>query len=368
MNNLDALLFTAKCLTSGLYPERIPEVRFAISSGAVEWEKIVSISTAHLVFPALYLQLKSSGLLPLLPPDLVEYMEEFTALNRERNAQIIAQAREISLLLNRHNLTPVFIKGTAHLLDNLYKDIAERMVGDIDILVHETDMERAAAVLTDAGYKPLYAHIPENVVIQKHYPRLVKDGHIAAVEIHRQLFTFPNEKLLDCEVILNESRKPDLDIKACIPKDEHQVIYNILNVQLGDHAYYFGSFRLSQMYDLLHLSTKTDLITAVRNFGKSLHYFNSNLALSSKLMGFPSEHPEKMSLRARIYLYRAVCKINTPRWARFSKVVLYFALRLKNILLQFSYSMFNREMRQSVVTRLKDSEFYMAHIRSYSKK
>ncbi len=368
MNKLEALLFTGKCLTLGKYPGRISEVRDTISKGAVEWEKIVWTSTSHLVFPALYIQLERAGLLPLLPSDLVAYMEEFTSMNRDRNQQIIGQAKELTILLNRHGFSPVFLKGTAQLLSGLYTDIAERMVGDIDFLVFEKDLEGTAEVLLDAGYKPLYANIPENVRVQKHYSRLVKDERIAAVEIHHQVFAFPDNKLLDTDLIIPASRKLEIKGNAYIPCTEHQVIYNILNVQLSEKGFYYGRFRLSQLYDLLHLSANTDLPLLIENYGKSVHQLKSNLALANRLLGFPQTLPVQMSLREKYYVSRVVHKVNSPRRARFSESVLYFAMRFFNIFRQLGYSLFNQKMRKSAWRRMSDPTWYREHLRSYTRK
>ena len=111
MNYKEALFFIGKCLTLGCYPEKTDEVRKVICSGSVIWEQVVWASTDQFVFSALYLQLKRVGLLPELPSDLVEYMEEFTSINRDRNYLIINQAHEISELLNHHGIVPIFTNG-----------------------------------------------------------------------------------------------------------------------------------------------------------------------------------------------------------------------------------------------------------------
>jgi len=152
MTYKEALLFIGKSLTLDCYPGRADEIRSVIRSGSVIWEQIVSVGTAHFVFPALFLQFKRSGLLPELPADLVVYMEEFTELNRQRNRQLIEQATELTALLNLHGISPVFLKGTAHLFDGLYNDIAERMIGDIDFLVTEKDLIKASDVMMNQGY------------------------------------------------------------------------------------------------------------------------------------------------------------------------------------------------------------------------
>ena len=70
----------------------------------------------------------------------------------KRNEEIIAQAKELNTLLLEHNITPIFIKGTGNLLEGLYEDIAERMVGDIDFLFSKEDYPRAIELLKDNGY------------------------------------------------------------------------------------------------------------------------------------------------------------------------------------------------------------------------
>ena len=73
----------------------------------------------------------------------MDYMKYITKLNRERNEEIIAQAKELNTLLLEHHITPIFLKGTGNLLEGLYEDIGERMVGDIDFLFSEEDYPKA---------------------------------------------------------------------------------------------------------------------------------------------------------------------------------------------------------------------------------
>ncbi|MBN1767042.1 MAG: nucleotidyltransferase family protein, partial [Prolixibacteraceae bacterium] len=132
MNYKQCLFFVGKCLTLDQHPERIDEVKKTIKTGAVNWENVVKLSSGQFVLPALYLQLKRNRILLELPADLVKYLEEITDLNRKRNLAILEQAKEITSILYAHKISPVFLKGVAHLLAGLYTDIAERMIGDID--------------------------------------------------------------------------------------------------------------------------------------------------------------------------------------------------------------------------------------------
>ena len=78
-----------------------------------------------------------------LPQELVNYMEHITDINRERNKQIILQAKELNNFLLANKITPIFLKGTGNLLSGIYNDIAERMEqgqGD-DHLVFRSEMQ-----------------------------------------------------------------------------------------------------------------------------------------------------------------------------------------------------------------------------------
>ena len=42
-----------------------------------------------------------------------------------------------------NNISPIFLKGTGNILEGLYEDVGERMVGDIDFLFSEEDFFKA---------------------------------------------------------------------------------------------------------------------------------------------------------------------------------------------------------------------------------
>ena len=85
-------------------------------------------------------------------------MEQIASINRERNQQIIIQAKKLNTLLLANNITPLFLKGTGNLLADLYEDIAERMVGDIDFIFSKEDYPKAITVLRDNGYSDVEKH------------------------------------------------------------------------------------------------------------------------------------------------------------------------------------------------------------------
>ena len=182
----ETLLFIAKSLTISLEEKNRHEIEFMLKKTNIDWEAVVKVSTSHYVFPTIFYNFKSVNFLKYIPTDLVDYMKDIINLNRDRNTKILQQAKELNRLLNDNGVRPIFLKGTGNLLEGLYKDLGERMVGDIDLLFTKKDLQNAIKILKSHGYynpdDPLN-HFPGHL----HYPRMVKEGHIAAVEIHKEV-------------------------------------------------------------------------------------------------------------------------------------------------------------------------------------
>ena len=152
MNYKETLLFVSSCLTVIHNEQNRATVKNAVLLGIVDWNNVVKISTKHYVLPALYCNFKKVNFLQYLPKKLVNYMKLITDLNRERNLQILHQAKEINELFLANNIAPIFLKGTANLLAGLYEDIAERMIGDIDFIIEKTDADKALKILLANKY------------------------------------------------------------------------------------------------------------------------------------------------------------------------------------------------------------------------
>ncbi len=271
MNYKETLYFIAKSLTISLEDNNRQVIEKLLQSNTIDWDGVVKLSTAHYVFPALYINLKRVDFLKYLPKDLVSYMEFITNLNRERNKEIIAQARELNDLLLANNITPLFLKGTGNLLAGIYEDIAERMVGDIDFIFSKEDYPKAITILIDYGYYTTSIFEPS----YRHYPRLLKKGCIAGVEVHKELlkkkyanefnysFVNKNSQLLKRVSVLSYANKLNLSIIAC---------------QINDNGIYYKSISLRNAYDVFLLSKKTNAKEAVNSFDKLSHSLNFFLA------------------------------------------------------------------------------------------
>jgi hypothetical protein len=286
MNYKESLFFIGKCLTISDNYENKVFVEKELKFERVDWKSVIKISSSHLIMPAIYIKLKEMELLKYLEKDLVFFLEDITNLNRDRNLKIINQAKQINSILLKKNIIPVFIKGTAYLLNNLYSDIAERMVGDIDFIVKKDDYEKTITILKESNYNQL-SPFKNPFPHTRHYTRLVKKKELAAVEIHDELtikkyFKEFNYKYISKEIYTNSKKESFLNYK-------HQLCMSIISTQVNDKGYLFKKVSLKNSYDVFLLSKKTNSKNAISSLKRLKPLLNYYLAISYEVLGKPKE-------------------------------------------------------------------------------
>jgi hypothetical protein len=284
MNYKEILFFVAKCLTINHEGHNKRIVEEMLQSNTVDWDEVVKVSTAHFVFPALYCNLKRASFLSYLPKELVEYMKYITELNRERNEEIIAQAKELNTLLLGHNITPIFIKGTGNLLEGLYDDIAERMVGDIDFICSPKDYPKAIQLLEDNGYSSNYKKNKLFTRRHRHFPRLTKKYKIAAVEIHKEFLIEKYNNEFNYDFVKNSIQKIN---SSFVLNFKNQLILSSAAHQINDYGFDKKSLALRNAYDVFLLSKKTNAKKAFLEFNALKHPLHCFLANCYEIFNKP---------------------------------------------------------------------------------
>ena len=275
MNYKETLYFIAKCLTISLDDKNRQGIEKQLRSSSIDWDTVVKVSTAHFVFPALYCNLKRADFLQYLPHELVSYMEHITGINRERNKQIIAQAKELNNFLLANNITPLFLKGTGNLLAGVYDDIAERMVGDIDFIFSKQDYPRAIAVLREFGYSEVKKTKYYPPDIGRHYRRLYKENSIAAIEIHKELLIEKYANEFNYSFVEKDSQVINED---AVLSYSNKLNLSILANQVNDHGFDYKTMALRNANDVFLLSKKTNAKEAVNTLDKLTNPLNCFLA------------------------------------------------------------------------------------------
>lgn len=246
MNKLDATLALSKLLST-TYND-FEELKRVVESDTSSWEVIISVANKHVLIPALYGALMQKDLLRFVKDEqLFAYIQEVYKLNTKRNEAILKQLKRISELLSYINVKPVFLKGAAALTQKHYKNIGERVMLDIDILVPESKIFAVIELLKFEGeYKEMQEDIPlENK--WHHYRRLYKSDEAAAVEIHRYATSEKSFKYFPKELNKNYFLACDTVENVYILKPEYELYHSFLHTQIA-HEYHKDKF-----LDLRHL-------------------------------------------------------------------------------------------------------------------
>jgi hypothetical protein len=295
MTYKQTLFFIGKCLTINHEKHNKIIVEEELKSNHIDWDAVVKVSSGHYVFPAIYCNLKKADFLHYLPTDLVEYMKHITDLNRERNQQIIEQAKEINKLLLVNNITPIFLKGTGNLLEGLYEDIGERMVGDIDLILSLENVKKADKILRDHKYSS-NSIMP---IDHRHLPRLRNLDKIVAIEIHKELLI---EKYADefNYIIVEKDTQTINDVN--VMSFDNQLALSIIANQINDSGIHYKSIALRNAYDVFLISKRTIAIDAFDKFINLKNPLNCFLASCYEVFNQPKYSAYNSTVEIAAYL------------------------------------------------------------------
>ena len=335
-------------MTISLEVKNRQEIELVLKTMDVDWETVVKVSTAHYVFPALYCNFKRVNFLKYLPADLVEYMKQITNLNRERNQQILQQANELNSLLLANNIRPIFLKGTGNILEGLYEDIGERMVGDIDFLLSKKDSYRAFEILKNNNY-----YTPQNLLNNppdhRHFPRLVKQENIAAVEIHKEVTIEKYNDEFNFKFISEDTQSITNSIVLSL---ENQLSLSIISSQINDYGFELKNFSLRNAYDVFLMSKKVDAKKTISKFTKLKNPLNCFLANCNLVFGDLESLKYHKTKESENYLKA----FNKSLYKRKSNLKINFKLFKINFYRRFGIfckSIFNSKNRKWLLNRIK---------------
>jgi hypothetical protein len=363
MNKIETLYLIAKCLTINERDGFRDEFIQLESDELIDWTLFFGIASNNLVLPALYVRFAQCNLLTYLPEAVAEYLYEIYSQNKIRNKQILKQIDEINELLNYENIYPIYLKGAAHLLDGLYADCGERMLGDIDLLIDERNLLKAAKTLENNGYR-IHSEYFVEVDHNKHFPALVKDCWPAHIELHRTAVSDDYLNELSYEKIEKEKRRPEKGTGCYIFSDKHSIIHNFIHSQLEHEGFVYGMSSLRDLYDLHLLIKKCDsnhLLPEIKERKRARLYF----LYASELFGNNLNHEEK-GIFYSFHLKRFKLNYQSHVYFVMHRSAVYIVRRLwLSYIRQFFMVFFSPKTRKSVFRRLKNPHWYLAHLKSY---
>jgi hypothetical protein len=151
----------------------------ALVQGGIDWEHLLELAHRHGTLPLLYWNL--NAICPdAVPAATLARLRAFFQANAQRNLYLTGELVEILRLLEEHGLVAVPFKGPV-LAASVYGNLALRRFADLDLLVQERDVARAAELLVSQGYR-FCAEGARPSYLCEH--KLSHDGKGVAVDLH----------------------------------------------------------------------------------------------------------------------------------------------------------------------------------------
>ena len=120
-------------------------------SGQLDWDGVVEKSIRHGVASLLHLYLSGSGVQHEVPPDVARRLERVYYANAMRAVQAEEQLCGILRPLGSNGVETILLKGL-HLSKSIYRNVASRPTGDIDLLIKRQDIGRTDRLLREIGF------------------------------------------------------------------------------------------------------------------------------------------------------------------------------------------------------------------------
>ena len=275
-----------KFLVNILYrPES--EILNGVDINNINFEKLITLTSGHLMLPALFFNIQKKKATYLFPEDFIDYIKGIYAINKARNEILLEEAKELSELLVEHNIKHIFLKGTALLLSNVFEDIGERMIGDIDFIIQGKDEEKIKKVLEKNKYcskKPVSSF---SFFKRRHLPKTTHKNKIIAIEPHLKLLDARYRCAFNTKRLLNNFNEGLETIKT--PSQSFLFDHCVYNFQINDGGFIGTKHSHRSIYDIYKLDCKKNVTIKnttkdiyVRHFFLNIEKFNIfNLQLPS---------------------------------------------------------------------------------------
>jgi hypothetical protein len=260
-----------KFLVNILYrPES--EILNGVDINNINFEKLITLTSGHLMLPALFFNIQKKKAAYLFPEDFIDYIKGIYAINKARNEILLDEAKELSELLVEHNIKHIFLKGTALLLSNVFEDIGERMIGDIDFIIQGKDEEKIKKVLKYNNNCKSQKLNLWRLFKPTHLPRLVRENKTIAIEAHLELLESRHRWIFNSKVLRDNFNE---ELKTIMtPSTSFLFDHCIYALQIRDKGFFIPYHGHRSIYDIYKLDCKSSLTT--KNVKKDIyvkHFF-----------------------------------------------------------------------------------------------
>jgi hypothetical protein len=253
-------------------------------------------------------------------------------------------------------------------LDELYDHPGDRIMIDIDLLVVKELMEPTAKILINNGYFHAFQKSIMKKEILKHYPRIIKEGRRAGVEVHHSPVRKEFAVNFRTEKIYLSKRFPKTRKDCYVQDDKDKLIHNFIHSQLEHNSHRNANVYLKNLYDFYLLSKKTNVQHCFEEFN---HYHKaSEIYRQLVYYAFQSDvDPEVKNLSSHsFYHFRFRTNIRSKGIIYLTYFLFYVPAKVFRHYIQKPFiAIYNREVRKHLISKIKDPKAYRKHFATYKK-
>ncbi len=363
MTNKELFYFMGQCLTLGNHTEKDQAVIQIIQQEKVDWSRFVAMGSNHLILPSLYLRFKAHGILSDLPVELSEHLKMVYELNYQRNITILEQINRINRLLAIVNIVPVYLKGAGNLLDQLYNDVGERIMGDIDLLVSDKEFTWVVRLLKKEGYDTQKPYNQYNQSHIKHFPRLIHPNEPVGIEVHRCPVEVSLSSHFNYEMIRPRAKLLKTEPPCYVLSDKHNVILNFMHGFMANDVRLMHVVSFRNMIDLYYLSFRVDIYKVLSRLPRYASQALIYMGWISRIMTM-NTHP-RFNLRVRCFVWQQNLWLKSKFWFRAEWLTRFLIHQFVSHYLRYAAgALIHKETRKFVFSRLASKTLYKDHLKN----
>lgn len=156
--------------TGEVGPEKTAQLTLFLQQDPPDWDRLLKLTDRHRLTPFLYRTLRD---IPAVPDSFLSTLRQECQAIATDTLLKLHEYKRVAALLTDHGIEHIAFKGI-YLAEYSYPESSLRPVGDMDILVGEKDLYKAARVLAPDGYQ----------VGEKYQPYLGRSERVMLDELH----------------------------------------------------------------------------------------------------------------------------------------------------------------------------------------
>jgi hypothetical protein len=164
--------------------DRAHRARIAhLVEGSIDWHRMLEITLRHKMLPFVGTHLRGDP--ARIPAGFQQRIMQLMLENAQRMLRIVGELVEVRRVLEAAGVASVPYKGPV-LGAQVYGSAALRQAGDLDLLIHHRDQQRARDALVSLGYRPRHTLTQggEAFMVASRYSTVYDHDSAAEIELH----------------------------------------------------------------------------------------------------------------------------------------------------------------------------------------